>query len=171
MIFNVPLCQQQKRKLRLYISNTFNPARPDADDSDGSIASWELRVEGKLLDDVSFVAQWTFYFLFLQCRNTHKQCRIGYMWYPVLQGLGCIWPTVLGLVIIFLNGVRQAGIGCLWIWNEWLMSWRVFRQSADTAWKAEWSYIYLCSVSFAAKSSDVLSSPGQGRHFAAVWSI
>lgn len=51
---NMPLCQQQKRKLRLYISNTFNPARPDADDSDGSIASWELRVEGKLLDDVSF---------------------------------------------------------------------------------------------------------------------
>lgn len=50
----MPLCQQQKRKLRLYISNTFNPARPDADDSDGSIASWELRVEGKLLDDVSF---------------------------------------------------------------------------------------------------------------------
>uniref|UniRef100_A0A672HUL6 SWI/SNF related, matrix associated, actin dependent regulator of chromatin, subfamily d, member 3b n=2 Tax=Percomorphaceae TaxID=1489872 RepID=A0A672HUL6_SALFA len=42
---------KQKRKLRLYISNTFNPARPDADDSDGSIASWELRVEGKLLDD------------------------------------------------------------------------------------------------------------------------
>lgn len=44
---------QQKRKLRLYISNTFNPAKPDAEDSDGSIASWELRVEGKLLDDVS----------------------------------------------------------------------------------------------------------------------
>lgn len=43
---------QQKRKLRLYISNTFNPAKPDAEDSDGSIASWELRVEGKLLDDV-----------------------------------------------------------------------------------------------------------------------
>lgn len=55
MLFLVPLCQQQKRKLRLYISNTFNPARPDADDSDGSIASWELRVEGKLLDDVSLV--------------------------------------------------------------------------------------------------------------------
>lgn len=50
---SMPSCQQQKRKLRLYISNTFNPARPDADDSDGSIASWELRVEGKLLDDVS----------------------------------------------------------------------------------------------------------------------
>uniref|UniRef100_A0A287CZB3 SWI/SNF related BAF chromatin remodeling complex subunit D3 n=1 Tax=Ictidomys tridecemlineatus TaxID=43179 RepID=A0A287CZB3_ICTTR len=44
---------QQKRKLRLYISNTFNPAKPDAEDSDGSIASWELRVEGKLLDDPS----------------------------------------------------------------------------------------------------------------------
>ncbi|KAB0395996.1 hypothetical protein E2I00_013404, partial [Balaenoptera physalus] len=43
----------QKRKLRLYISNTFNPAKPDAEDSDGSIASWELRVEGKLLDDPS----------------------------------------------------------------------------------------------------------------------
>lgn len=56
--FSPPSCQQQKRKLRLYISNTFNPARPDADDSDGSIASWELRVEGKLLDDVSSHGQW-----------------------------------------------------------------------------------------------------------------
>lgn len=52
---NFIFCSQQKRKLRLYISNTFNPAKPDAEDSDGSIASWELRVEGKLLDDVS---QW-----------------------------------------------------------------------------------------------------------------
>ncbi|XP_056308694.1 SWI/SNF-related matrix-associated actin-dependent regulator of chromatin subfamily D member 3-like [Danio aesculapii] len=42
---------KQKRKLRLYISNTFNPAKPDTEDSEGSIASWELRVEGKLLDD------------------------------------------------------------------------------------------------------------------------
>ncbi|KAA0719332.1 BRG-1/Brm-associated factor subunit C [Triplophysa tibetana] len=42
---------KQKRKLRLYISNTFNPAKPEAEDSEGSIASWELRVEGKLLDD------------------------------------------------------------------------------------------------------------------------
>ena len=46
------LSLQQKSKLRHYISNTFNPAKPDAEDSDGSIASWELRVEGKLLDDV-----------------------------------------------------------------------------------------------------------------------
>ncbi|XP_057199063.1 SWI/SNF-related matrix-associated actin-dependent regulator of chromatin subfamily D member 3b isoform X1 [Triplophysa rosa] len=42
---------KQKRKLRIYISNTYNPAKPDAEDSEGSIASWELRVEGKLLDD------------------------------------------------------------------------------------------------------------------------
>ena len=47
------ICVQQKRKLRLYISNTYNPAKPDSEDSEGSIASWELRVEGKLLDDVS----------------------------------------------------------------------------------------------------------------------
>uniref|UniRef100_A0A8C2DGH2 SWI/SNF related, matrix associated, actin dependent regulator of chromatin, subfamily d, member 3b n=1 Tax=Cyprinus carpio TaxID=7962 RepID=A0A8C2DGH2_CYPCA len=45
------LPHRQKRKLRLYISNTFNPAKPDGEDSEGSIASWELRVEGKLLDD------------------------------------------------------------------------------------------------------------------------
>uniref|UniRef100_A0AAY4DZU6 DM2 domain-containing protein n=1 Tax=Denticeps clupeoides TaxID=299321 RepID=A0AAY4DZU6_9TELE len=42
---------KQKRKLRLYISNTFNPAKPEAEDTEGSIASWELRVEGKLMDD------------------------------------------------------------------------------------------------------------------------
>ncbi|TRY97631.1 hypothetical protein DNTS_035462 [Danionella cerebrum] len=42
---------KQKRKLRLYISNTFNPAKPDTEDSEGTIACWELRVEGKLLDD------------------------------------------------------------------------------------------------------------------------
>ncbi|KAH0627735.1 hypothetical protein JD844_003876 [Phrynosoma platyrhinos] len=56
---------KQKRKLRLYISNTFNPAKSDADDSDGSIASWELRVEGKLLDDVrTHVRMWA-------CTCTH----------------------------------------------------------------------------------------------------
>ncbi|XP_078462885.1 SWI/SNF-related matrix-associated actin-dependent regulator of chromatin subfamily D member 1-like isoform X1 [Lampetra fluviatilis] len=42
---------KQKRKLRVFISNTFNPAKPDADDEEGSVASWELRVEGRLLDD------------------------------------------------------------------------------------------------------------------------
>ncbi|XP_071812020.1 SWI/SNF-related matrix-associated actin-dependent regulator of chromatin subfamily D member 1-like isoform X2 [Apostichopus japonicus] len=43
---------KQKRKLRVFISNTYNPGKPDADEKDeGSIPSWELRVEGRLLDD------------------------------------------------------------------------------------------------------------------------
>lgn len=46
-------CFQQKRKLRIFISNTFNPAKPDAEDGEGTVASWELRVEGRLLEDVS----------------------------------------------------------------------------------------------------------------------
>ncbi|XP_078385731.1 SWI/SNF-related matrix-associated actin-dependent regulator of chromatin subfamily D member 2-like isoform X2 [Cetorhinus maximus] len=40
----------QKRKLRIYISNTFSPAKPEGDEGE-TVASWELRVEGKLLDD------------------------------------------------------------------------------------------------------------------------
>lgn len=43
---------QQKRKLRIYISNTFTPGKPEGDEAE-RISSWELRVEGKLLDDVS----------------------------------------------------------------------------------------------------------------------
>lgn len=45
---------KQKRKLRIFISNTFYPAKePSAEPegSEGSIASWELRVEGRLLED------------------------------------------------------------------------------------------------------------------------
>lgn len=56
---------QQKRKLRIYISNTFSPSKADGDNSGTAgtpggtpaadkVASWELRVEGKLLDDVSW---------------------------------------------------------------------------------------------------------------------
>lgn len=45
---------QQKRKLRIFISNTFNPAKADAEDGEGTVASWELRVEGRLLEDVRF---------------------------------------------------------------------------------------------------------------------
>ncbi|XP_041977415.1 brahma-associated protein of 60 kDa [Aricia agestis] len=37
---------KQKRKLRIFISNTFYPGQ-----GDGAVASWELRVEGRLLDD------------------------------------------------------------------------------------------------------------------------
>lgn len=44
---------QQKRKLRIFISNTFNPAKSDVEDGEGTVASWELRVEGRLLEDVS----------------------------------------------------------------------------------------------------------------------
>ncbi|XP_069490188.1 SWI/SNF-related matrix-associated actin-dependent regulator of chromatin subfamily D member 2 isoform X2 [Ambystoma mexicanum] len=42
----------QKRKLRIYISNTFSPGKPEGDETE-KVASWELRVEGKLLDDAS----------------------------------------------------------------------------------------------------------------------
>ncbi|XP_025051284.1 SWI/SNF-related matrix-associated actin-dependent regulator of chromatin subfamily D member 2 isoform X2 [Alligator sinensis] len=40
----------QKRKLRIYISNTFSPAKEEGDGGE-RVASWELRVEGKLLED------------------------------------------------------------------------------------------------------------------------
>lgn len=47
-----PLCfSQQKRKLRIYISNTFTPAKEEGEGGE-RVASWELRVEGKLLEDV-----------------------------------------------------------------------------------------------------------------------
>uniref|UniRef100_A0A8D0B5A3 SWI/SNF related BAF chromatin remodeling complex subunit D2 n=1 Tax=Salvator merianae TaxID=96440 RepID=A0A8D0B5A3_SALMN len=42
----------QKRKLRIYISNTFTPGKEESESGE-RIASWELRVEGKLLDDPS----------------------------------------------------------------------------------------------------------------------
>lgn len=49
---------KQKRKLRIFISNTFYPSKDPAQDGpdngsgqEGSVASWELRVEGRLLED------------------------------------------------------------------------------------------------------------------------
>lgn len=46
---------KQKRKLRIFISNTFYPSKEatgtDEGGSEGSVASWELRVEGRLLED------------------------------------------------------------------------------------------------------------------------
>lgn len=49
---------KQKRKLRIFISNTFYPSKepgvegPDGGPGqEGSVASWELRVEGRLLED------------------------------------------------------------------------------------------------------------------------
>ena len=45
---------QQKRKLRIFISNTFYPAKAEGEDGDETVASWELRVEGRLLEDVCY---------------------------------------------------------------------------------------------------------------------
>lgn len=45
---------KQKRKLRIFISNTFYPAKEpgeSAGQEEGTVASWELRVEGRLLED------------------------------------------------------------------------------------------------------------------------
>uniref|UniRef100_A0A2M4BKN6 Putative swi/snf transcription activation complex subunit n=1 Tax=Anopheles marajoara TaxID=58244 RepID=A0A2M4BKN6_9DIPT len=45
---------KQKRKLRIFISNTFYPSKDGLEgdtNADGSVASWELRVEGRLLED------------------------------------------------------------------------------------------------------------------------
>lgn len=45
---------KQKRKLRIFISNTFYPPKETNESNDGgegSVASWELRVEGRLLED------------------------------------------------------------------------------------------------------------------------
>ncbi|KTF95091.1 hypothetical protein cypCar_00030570 [Cyprinus carpio] len=44
------LPQRQKRKLRIYISNTYTPGKPEGEEAE-KVASWELRVEGKLLED------------------------------------------------------------------------------------------------------------------------
>ena len=43
---------KQKRKLRIFISNTFFPTKTEMDGTeDPSVPSWELRVEGRLLDE------------------------------------------------------------------------------------------------------------------------
>ena len=42
---------KQKRKLRIYISNTFSAAKQATETEESTIASWELRVEGGLLGD------------------------------------------------------------------------------------------------------------------------
>ncbi|XP_052826322.1 SWI/SNF-related matrix-associated actin-dependent regulator of chromatin subfamily D member 1 isoform X32 [Octopus bimaculoides] len=44
---------KQKRKLRIFISNTFTPGKPEGEDGEESVSSWELRVEGRLLDDAA----------------------------------------------------------------------------------------------------------------------
>lgn len=44
---------KQKRKLRIFISNTFFPAKAEGEDGEETVASWELRVEGRLLEDAA----------------------------------------------------------------------------------------------------------------------
>jgi len=44
--------QKIKRKLRIFISHTFFPAKKDEKDEETSAASWELRVEGRLNDEL-----------------------------------------------------------------------------------------------------------------------
>jgi len=43
--------QKVKKKLRVFISNTYYPAKEGTEDNEESMASWELRVEGRLLDE------------------------------------------------------------------------------------------------------------------------
>lgn len=40
-----------KRKLRIFISNTFYPPKEPTETEEGATSSWELRVEGRLLED------------------------------------------------------------------------------------------------------------------------
>lgn len=40
-----------KKKLRVFISNTFYPSKAETEDGTESVASWELRVEGRLLEE------------------------------------------------------------------------------------------------------------------------
>jgi len=42
--------KKQKRKLRIFISNTSFPAK-EGEGDEASVASWELRVEGRLIDE------------------------------------------------------------------------------------------------------------------------
>jgi len=42
--------QKVKKKLRVFISNTFYPAK-EAEDGEETMASWELRVEGRILEE------------------------------------------------------------------------------------------------------------------------
>ncbi len=43
---------QIKRKLRVFITNQFYPGKQDADNDEDCVPQWELKIEGRLLDDV-----------------------------------------------------------------------------------------------------------------------
>lgn len=63
---------QQKRKLRIYISNTYTPSKPDGEEAE-KVSSWELRVEGKLLEEVSEQTQ-SLHLNVLALFHYHPQC-------------------------------------------------------------------------------------------------
>ena len=46
-----------KRKLRVFITNQFYPGKQDADNDEDCVPQWELKIEGRLLDDVSETVQ------------------------------------------------------------------------------------------------------------------
>lgn len=41
-----------KRKLRVFITNQFFPGKIDSDNDEDFVPQWELKIEGRLLDDV-----------------------------------------------------------------------------------------------------------------------
>ncbi|XP_055349359.1 SWI/SNF-related matrix-associated actin-dependent regulator of chromatin subfamily D member 1-like, partial [Paramacrobiotus metropolitanus] len=45
--------QKIKKKLRIFVSHTFTPGKPETEAGDGSYPMWELRVEGRLLEDLN----------------------------------------------------------------------------------------------------------------------
>lgn len=81
---------QQKRKLRIYISNTYTPSKPEGEEAE-KVSSWELRVEGKLLEEVS-----------LKKKNTFECSRYcpGVVWLQVFQSLSlCFFKLELASVL------------------------------------------------------------------------
>lgn len=77
--------KQQKRKLRIYISNTYTPSKPEGEDSE-KVASWELRVEGKLLEEVS---EWRCFFFLI----------FKYVLKIFFSACLCLWKTCIALLL------------------------------------------------------------------------
>ncbi len=55
-----------RRKLRVFITNQFYPGKADADNDEDCIPQWELKIEGRLLEDVIT--------LFMLIRNKNLNC-------------------------------------------------------------------------------------------------
>ena len=59
-----------KKKLRVFITNQFYPGKSDADNEEDSVPQWELKIEGRLLDDVR--ERLFIYFSYKLTNNTLK---------------------------------------------------------------------------------------------------